>query len=56
MSYHHEVQAVAQAIRDARRCPDYDAAGRNQCEGLDGCEWCLERAAKAALKAASVPR
>jgi hypothetical protein len=47
--HRHEVQAVSEAIRDASRCPSYDTATGD--EGLDGCEDCLERCAKAALRA-----
>jgi hypothetical protein len=42
--------AIAEAIRDAERCPAYDADGE-QCEGLDGCDECLEQAAQAVCDA-----
>jgi hypothetical protein len=48
--YMDQVGAVASAIRNAERCPDYYAQV-GQCDGLDGCETCLELASKAALRA-----
>lgn len=50
MSHAREIQAVSEAIRDAERCPDYWAEV-GACEGLDGCEECLETVAKAVLQA-----
>jgi hypothetical protein len=49
VSLQHYVESVAWAIREAKRCPAYGAA-KEPCEGLEFCEECLERAAKAALK------
>ena len=51
MSYQREVQRVLEAIRDVERCPLYAEGEIESCEGLEGCEDCLELAAKAGLAA-----
>jgi hypothetical protein len=43
-------QAIAEAIREAERCPAYDVDGE-QCDGIDECDACLELAAQAVLDA-----
>ena len=48
MSPRDQLQVIAEAIRNAERCPEYDADGE-QCEGLDGCAVCLQLAAEAVL-------
>ena len=42
--------AIAEAIRDAERCPSY-YDNRGRCDGLNGCDECLELAAQAVLDA-----
>ena len=51
MNLEREIQAVVAAIRDVERCADYYAEVR-ACDGLDGCDECLELVAQNALKAA----
>ena len=51
MSHQRDVQRLAEAIRDAERCPLFAEGEIESCEGLEGCEDCLELAAKAGLPA-----
>ena len=51
MSHQRDVQRVSEAIRDAERCPRYAEGEIESCEALEGCEDCLELAAKAGLAA-----
>lgn len=42
---------VADAIRDAQKCDDYQPEDGEPCDGLMGCEDCLWYAAEAAIEA-----
>jgi hypothetical protein len=50
MSHAREIQAVTDALRNAERYPDYWAEV-GQCDGLDGCQDCLELVARDVLRA-----
>jgi len=49
MIHRHEIEAVTDALWSAKRCPEYEWP--KSCGGLEGCEECITRAAKAVLKA-----